>query len=69
MTKGYPIEDLYKMAIDITLEESKVSVSLLQRKLQIGYALACHLLDLMEERKIIGEANGSRPREIFKKPH
>lgn len=59
-------DELYEEAKHIAKEAGKVSASLLQRKLQIGYARAARLLDLMEEEGIIGPAQGARPREIIK---
>lgn len=59
-------DELYEEAKHIAKEAGKISASLLQRKLQIGYARAARLLDLMEEEGIIGPAQGARPREIIK---
>ena len=41
------------------------STSLIQRKFSIGYARAARLIDVLEENRIIGPANGSKPREIL----
>lgn len=59
------IEELYKEGVGIVRGEKMASASFLQRKLKIGYALSARLLDLMEERGIIGEYNGAKPREIL----
>lgn len=59
-------DELYEEAKHIAREAGKVSASLLQRKLQIGYARAARLLDLMEEEGVIGPAQGAKPREIIK---
>jgi len=46
-------------------QAGKASASLLQRRLKVGYARAARLLDLLEERGIIGPADGAKPREVF----
>ena len=43
----------------------KASASLLQRRLQVGYSRAARLLDLMEEKGVIGPGNGAKPREVY----
>ncbi|GIW67269.1 MAG: hypothetical protein KatS3mg096_137 [Candidatus Parcubacteria bacterium] len=58
-------EELFRQAIDIVLEAGKASTSLLQRRLKIGYARAARLLDLMEEKGIIGPQEGSKPRKVL----
>lgn len=59
-------DELYEEARGIALEAGKVSASLLQRKLQIGYARAARLLDIMEGEGIIGPQQGAKPREVIK---
>lgn len=59
-------DDLYEDAKVIAREAGKVSASLLQRKLQVGYARAARMLDMMEEEGIIGSAQGAKPREVIK---
>lgn len=61
-------DDMYDAAVGIVTSEKKASASLLQRKLLIGYARAARLLDLMEDRGIIGMADGARPREVYSVP-
>lgn len=58
-------DELYENAVEIVREAGKASASLLQRRMQIGYARAARLLDLMEEGGIIGPANGAKPREVI----
>lgn len=58
-------DDLYEEARSIVLEAGKASTSYLQRKLRVGYARAARLMDLLEERGVIGPADGSRPREVI----
>ncbi len=58
-------EELFDQAVRIVLEAGKASTSLLQRRLKIGYARAARLLDLMEERGIVGPQEGSKPRKVL----
>ncbi len=59
------LDPVYQEAKEIILETRKASASFLQRKLRIGYARAARLLDMLEERGIVGPADGARPREVF----
>jgi S-DNA-T family DNA segregation ATPase FtsK/SpoIIIE len=61
-------EELFKSAVKIVLEAGKASTSLLQRRLKIGYARAARLLDLMEEKGIVGPQEGSKPRKVLIAP-
>ncbi|MGE0713432.1 MAG: DNA translocase FtsK 4TM domain-containing protein [Planctomycetota bacterium] len=54
----------YREAIRVVLTHGKGSVSLIQRKLQLGYARAARMLDLMGQDGIVGPAKGSKPREL-----
>lgn len=56
---------LYPEAKQAVLEAGKASTSYLQRKLRVGYARAARLIDLLEERGVIGAGDGARPREII----
>jgi len=58
-------DDLYEDARIAVIEVGKASTSYLQRKLRVGYSRAARLVDLLEERGVIGPADGSRPREIL----
>lgn len=52
-------------AEDTVLRAGKASASLLQRRLKVGYARAARLLDLLEEKGVIGPGDGAKPREIL----
>ena len=58
-------DNLYNDALEIIKEAGKASASLLQRRLRIGYARAARLLDMMEDKGIIGPADGAKPREVY----
>jgi len=60
-----PDDKLYDEAYKVVVQAGKASASLLQRRLRIGYARAARLLDLLEEKGIIGPADGARPREVY----
>ena len=58
-------DDLYNDALEVVREAGKASASLLQRRLRIGYARAARLLDIMEDKGIVGPADGAKPREVY----
>ncbi|MFP4380310.1 MAG: DNA translocase FtsK [Candidatus Sumerlaeia bacterium] len=58
-------EELYEKALRMILESGKPSVSMIQRRLKIGFARAGRLMDLMEERGIVGPYQGSKPRDLI----
>ena len=58
-------DDMYEAAKEAVMEAGKASTSYLQRKLGIGYARAARLIDILEERGIIGPGNGAKPREVM----
>lgn len=58
-------EDLYKDSVKVVVDAGKASASLLQRRLRIGYSRASRTIDVLEERGVIGPADGARPREVL----
>lgn len=58
-------DEMYQEAVRVVSEAKKASASLLQRRLKVGYARAARLLDIMEERGLIGPGEGAKPREVF----
>ncbi len=58
-------DELYEDAKQAVIEAGKASTSYIQRKLRVGYSRAARLVDLLEERGVIGAADGSKPREIL----
>jgi hypothetical protein len=61
-------DPLFEQALEIVLQQGKASASYIQRKLKIGYNRAARLVELMEERGIVGPAQGSKPRDIVRNP-
>jgi len=62
---GYSQDDLYEQACRIVLSTRRGSVSLLQRKLEIGYTRAARLIDMMAAEGIVGDYKGSKAREVI----
>lgn len=58
-------DELYNDAKAAVIEAGRASTSYLQRKLRVGYSRAARLIDLLEDRGVIGGADGSKPREIL----
>lgn len=59
------VDELLKEAIEIVVESGQASILMLQRRLKIGYSRAARLIDQMEERRIIGGYEGSKPRKVL----
>lgn len=65
--EGSETDELYREAVEIVQNLGRASISLLQRRLRIGYTRAARLIDMMEEEGIVGPAeSGSKPREVLK---
>lgn len=62
---GSDEDDLYEEAVEEVKRAGKASASLLQRRLRIGYARAARLLDILEDKGIIGPGDGAKPREVY----
>lgn len=60
-------DPLYNEIVEFVISSQKASASLLQRRFKLGYNRAARIIDLLEERGIIGPANGSKPREVLVK--
>lgn len=59
------VDELFDQAVQIVVEAKQASVSLLQRRMRVGYTRAARLIDSMEARGIIGPYEGSKPREVL----
>ncbi|MDD4318788.1 MAG: DNA translocase FtsK 4TM domain-containing protein [Candidatus Peribacteraceae bacterium] len=58
-------DDMFFEAVRVVQETGKASASLLQRQLKVGYARAARLLDIMEEKGLIGPPDGAKPRKVY----
>jgi S-DNA-T family DNA segregation ATPase FtsK/SpoIIIE len=65
---GGPEDPMYQEAVRVVLEMGKASTSTLQRRLRLGYGRAARILDMMQREGIIGPPDGSRPRDVLKRP-
>ncbi len=61
-------DDLFFDAVRVVTASGKASASLLQRQLKVGYARAARLLDIMEEKGLVGPADGAKPRRVYAAP-
>jgi S-DNA-T family DNA segregation ATPase FtsK/SpoIIIE len=68
VTNGGGSDELYENAKQIVVQHQQGSISLLQRRLKIGYSRAARLIDDMEEEGVVGPAEGSKPRQVFYLP-
>jgi S-DNA-T family DNA segregation ATPase FtsK/SpoIIIE len=60
-------EELIMKCIEVVRQERKASTSLLQRRLRLGYTRGARMIDILEQRGIIGPGDGAKPREVFLK--
>ena len=63
--EGEGCDELLGAAVEVILETGQASVSMLQRRLKLGYSRAARLVDQMEERGIVGPFEGSKPRQLL----
>ncbi|TAG08008.1 MAG: DNA translocase FtsK [Verrucomicrobia bacterium] len=60
-------EELIVKCIEVVRQEQRASTSLLQRRLRLGYTRAARMVDILEQRGIVGPGEGAKPREVFLK--
>lgn len=60
-------DPLYDQVVEFAVQTGKISASLLQRRFKVGYNRAARIVDLLEERGIVGPQNGSKPRDVLVK--
>ncbi|NQT76057.1 MAG: DNA translocase FtsK [Candidatus Omnitrophica bacterium] len=66
---GFSKDEFFDEAVKMVIETGQASVSMLQRRLRLGYTRAARLIDAMEEEGIVGPFRGSKPREILIKDY
>ncbi|MCE5219556.1 hypothetical protein LLH03_21245, partial [bacterium] len=62
-------DELYAGAVQYVVQEGEASVSMIQRRFKVGYARAGRLIDVMEQRGVVGPHEGSKPRQVLLGPH
>ena len=68
LEEGGDEDDLYEDARSTVIDAGKASTSFLQRKLGVGYARAARLVDMLEDRGVVGPGSGAKPRDVLIKP-
>lgn len=61
-------DEMYEAAYQVVIESQKASTSFLQRRLKVGYARAARLMDMLEERGVVGPGEGAKPRDVLERP-
>ncbi len=62
---GLEKDERYDEAVEIVLKTGQASISMLQRKLRVGYNRAARMIEIMEREGIVGPSDGVRPREVY----
>ncbi len=65
---GGEIDEKYKEAVELVLKTRQASISMLQRRLRVGYNRAARMIEMMEEQGIVGPSDGVKPREVLLPP-
>ena len=60
-------DEMYEQAKKLVIESGKASTSFLQRRLRLGYARAARMIDILEERGVVGPGDGAKPRDVLVK--
>ncbi len=60
-------EEILRRCMEVIVQEQKASTSLLQRRLRLGYTRAARMVDILEQRGVVGPPDGAKPREVFMK--
>jgi S-DNA-T family DNA segregation ATPase FtsK/SpoIIIE len=60
-------EEILQRCLEVIVQEQKASTSLLQRRLRLGYTRAARMIDILEQRGVVGPADGAKPREVYMK--
>ena len=65
---GEEVDEKYEEALEIVRQTRQASISMLQRKLRVGYNRAARMIEMMEKEGIVGPSDGSKPREVYLPP-
>ncbi|UCB51493.1 MAG: DNA translocase FtsK 4TM domain-containing protein [Deltaproteobacteria bacterium] len=60
-------DEKYESAVDLVMQTGQASISMIQRKLRVGYNRAARMIEAMEKQGIVGPSDGVRPREVFRR--
>ncbi|MEK6776995.1 MAG: DNA translocase FtsK 4TM domain-containing protein [bacterium] len=60
-----PYDEFYDAAVQLVIESRQASISMLQRRLRVGYNRAARMIERMEKERVVGPADGARPREVL----
>ncbi len=59
------LDEKYQEAIELVMETRQASISMLQRRLRVGYNRAARMIEIMEQQGVVGPSDGVKPREVF----
>ncbi len=58
-------DDRYDEAVNLVCESGQASISMVQRRLRVGYNRAARMIEMMEKEGVVGPADGAKPREVL----
>ena len=61
------LDEKYDKAVDLVIQTGQASISMIQRRLRVGYNRAARMIEAMETHGIVGPSDGVRPREVFRR--
>jgi S-DNA-T family DNA segregation ATPase FtsK/SpoIIIE len=64
-TQEEELDEKYEEAVELVLETRQASISMLQRRLRVGYNRAARMIEMMEQQGIVGASDGVKPREVL----
>ena len=59
------LDEKYEQAVEVVMHSGQASISMLQRKLRVGYNRAARMIEVMEKEGIVGPSDGVRPRDVY----
>jgi S-DNA-T family DNA segregation ATPase FtsK/SpoIIIE len=65
MDEDFELDEKYEQAVEVVMQTGQASISMLQRKLRVGYNRAARMIEAMESQGLVGPSDGVRPREVF----